>query len=46
MLVNAQLNPSNCGLRPLAPATFNADRIVGGKEAIPGDWGISLFSFY
>ena len=30
------LNPPNCGLRPVAKA--NESRIVGGSEAIPGDW--------
>ena len=30
------LNPPNCGLRPIAKG--NDSRIVGGYEAIPGDW--------
>ncbi len=34
--VYGQLNPSGCGLRPLAPTT---DKVVGGTVAIPGDWG-------
>ena len=29
------LNPPNCGQRPLNPT----NKIVGGTEATPGDWG-------
>jgi secreted trypsin-like serine protease len=31
---SAQLNPPGCGKRPLSNG-----KIVGGTEAIPGDWG-------
>lgn len=29
------INPSGCGRRPIQ----GGNRIVGGQEAIPGDWG-------
>ena len=37
--MNAQISPSNCGVRPLA--NDNA-RIIGGSIAKPGDWGWSV----
>ena len=30
------INPSNCGERPLQPASYDPLKIVGGTEAIKG----------
>jgi hypothetical protein len=37
VIVNAKINQPGCGLRPRAFKS-NDNRIVGGQEAIPGDW--------
>ena len=33
------INPSNCGRRPLVPSSQDPLKIVGGTEAIKGDYG-------
>ena len=38
------INPNNCGIRPLAPK--NSVKIVGGTQAINGDWGWQIILFY
>jgi secreted trypsin-like serine protease len=40
--VYGQLNPAGCGKRPLV----NADKIVGGTTAVPGDWGWQISMLY
>ncbi len=40
------INPSNCGLRPLVNVNRDSPRIVGGEEAIKGDWGWTVAMKY